>query len=230
MKFFAIASTLAVAAGLAAACDIPSSTNCGGNVYSYNDINTAIQGAINDMNNDYYPDNYPHQVSSHPAFRSSPIHAARIARFFPVVLPKCLHKLFRFLSVALFLITSTTTRPRKVSLCAVALVLGSSSPWFITDPMIRARTTTSRPAPTALSSKRALESSAPLSRMYTMITALVVRDGRPNGRIRRKLTISPFCFYFVLLLHPLRALCRWTRFGTYSHTGAASYDGFTQCS
>lgn len=135
-----------------------------------------------------------------------------------------------FLFIALSLITSTMTKPRKTSLCAVALARGSSSPWCITDHMIRARTTTSRPALTALSSKRALESSAPLSRMYAMISALVVRDGQPNGRNRQKLTISPFCFYFVLLLHPLRALCRWTRFGTYSHTGAASYDGFTQCS
>ena len=61
MKLFALASTILVAAGLAAACDIPQSSNCGGNVYSYDDINTAIQGALNDVQNGVYPDNYPHQ-------------------------------------------------------------------------------------------------------------------------------------------------------------------------
>ena len=60
MKFFALVSTFAVAAGLAAACDIPQSVNCGGNVYSYDDINTVIQGALNDIQNGDYPDNYPH--------------------------------------------------------------------------------------------------------------------------------------------------------------------------
>ncbi|SPO26274.1 Ribonuclease U2 [Ustilago trichophora] len=61
MKFFTIASTLALTIGLVATCDIPQSTNCGGNVYSYDDINTAIQGALNDVANGDRPDNYPHQ-------------------------------------------------------------------------------------------------------------------------------------------------------------------------
>lgn len=60
MKFFAVTATLALAAGLVAACDIPQSTNCGGNVYSGDDINTAIQGALQDVQNGDYPDNYPH--------------------------------------------------------------------------------------------------------------------------------------------------------------------------
>ena len=55
MKFLAIASTLALAAGLVAACDIPQSTNCGGNVYSGDEINTAIQGALNNEANGDYP-------------------------------------------------------------------------------------------------------------------------------------------------------------------------------
>lgn len=64
MKFFAIASSLALAAGLVAACDIPQSTNCGGNVYSYDDINTAIQGALNDVANGDYPGKFPSHHSN----------------------------------------------------------------------------------------------------------------------------------------------------------------------
>lgn len=55
MKFNAIASLMLVAVGIAAGCDIPQSTNCGGNVYSGDDINTAIQGALNDVANGDYP-------------------------------------------------------------------------------------------------------------------------------------------------------------------------------
>ena len=67
MKLFDIGSTLALAAGVVAACDIPQSTNCGGNVYSGDDINTAIQGALQDIQSDSYPDNYPHAYRDEPA-------------------------------------------------------------------------------------------------------------------------------------------------------------------
>ncbi|TKY86448.1 hypothetical protein EX895_004597 [Sporisorium graminicola] len=67
MKLFATVSTLVIAAGLVAACDIPQSTNCGGNVYSYDDMNTAIQGALQDIQNDDYPDNYPHAYRDEPS-------------------------------------------------------------------------------------------------------------------------------------------------------------------
>lgn len=60
MKFFAIASTLAAAVGLVAACGIPSSTNCGGNVYDYSDIQTAIQAGLQDAASGDRPDSYPH--------------------------------------------------------------------------------------------------------------------------------------------------------------------------
>ncbi|SNX84699.1 probable Ribonuclease U2 [Melanopsichium pennsylvanicum] len=60
MKFFAIATTLLVAAGLATACDPPQSVDCGGNFYSSDDINKAIQAALNDVANGDLPDRYPH--------------------------------------------------------------------------------------------------------------------------------------------------------------------------
>ncbi|CDU25728.1 related to ribonuclease T1 [Sporisorium scitamineum] len=67
MKFLAAVSTLALAAGLVAACDIPQSTNCGGNVYSYDDMNTAIQGALQDIQDGTFPDNYPHAYRDEPS-------------------------------------------------------------------------------------------------------------------------------------------------------------------
>ncbi|SOV05108.1 uncharacterized protein UDID_03174 [Ustilago sp. UG-2017a] len=60
MKPFAIASTLLAAAGLVAACEMPSSTNCGGNVYQYSDIQTAVQAGVQDATSGDRPDNYPH--------------------------------------------------------------------------------------------------------------------------------------------------------------------------
>lgn len=60
MKFFDTVASMALAISLVAACSIPQSTNCGGNVYSGDDINTAIQGALQDVANGDYPDNYPH--------------------------------------------------------------------------------------------------------------------------------------------------------------------------
>ncbi|KAI3482385.1 hypothetical protein L1887_54940 [Cichorium endivia] len=59
MKFTVIAPVLAFA-GLAAACTPPSTTNCGGNVYSSDDINTAIQAGLDDAASGDRPDNYPH--------------------------------------------------------------------------------------------------------------------------------------------------------------------------
>ncbi|GAC92989.1 hypothetical protein PHSY_000549 [Pseudozyma hubeiensis SY62] len=67
MKFFAITSVLALAAGLGAACDIPQSTNCGGNVYSYDDMNTAIQAGLQDAQSGDRPDNYPHAYRDEPS-------------------------------------------------------------------------------------------------------------------------------------------------------------------
>lgn len=55
MKFTVIASLLAFA-GLAAACTPPSTTNCGGNVYSSDDINTAIQAGLDDAASGDRPD------------------------------------------------------------------------------------------------------------------------------------------------------------------------------
>ena len=60
MKLFAIASTLLAAAGLVAACEMPSSTNCGGNVYQYSDIQTAVHAGVQDATSGDRPDNYPH--------------------------------------------------------------------------------------------------------------------------------------------------------------------------
>lgn len=62
MKFLTIVSTLVIAAGFVAACDPPAQVNCGGNVYSSDDIQTAINGAIQDSENGDDPDNYPHEV------------------------------------------------------------------------------------------------------------------------------------------------------------------------
>ncbi|KAJ9475119.1 hypothetical protein PHBOTO_005175 [Pseudozyma hubeiensis] len=67
MKFFAITSVLALAAGLVASCDIPESTNCGGNVYSYDDMNTAIQAGLQDAASGDRPDNYPHAYRDEPS-------------------------------------------------------------------------------------------------------------------------------------------------------------------
>ena len=60
MKLFAIASTLLSGAGLVAGCEMPSSTNCGGKVYEYSDIQTAVRAGLRDATSGDRPDNYPH--------------------------------------------------------------------------------------------------------------------------------------------------------------------------
>ncbi|EST08459.1 Guanine-specific ribonuclease N1/T1 [Kalmanozyma brasiliensis GHG001] len=67
MKFLALAASLALAAGLVAACDIPSGSTCGNNYYSSDDINTAIQAGLQDAQSGDTPDNYPHAYYDEPS-------------------------------------------------------------------------------------------------------------------------------------------------------------------
>lgn len=55
---------LAASAAMAASLprSLPSGTvTCGSNKYTVSAITAAINGGVDDMNSDYYPDNYPHQ-------------------------------------------------------------------------------------------------------------------------------------------------------------------------